>query len=91
MTRIVALSLIVASLSTVVGCGASGPSAPSAATPSNVADARDESIWTAPEEVVMSINDSKDAAPSLRDQAQGSFRPNRQDRPSRGAIHAATY
>lgn len=87
MSRILVLSLIVASLSTVVGCGARG-----GATKVTSADAvRDDSSWTPPEEVAMSFA----AAPQATEKETAktvSIRPNRgQDRPTRGAVHAATY
>lgn len=91
MSRILVLSVIVASLSTIVGCGASARSTRTTATPMNVADSRDESAWAAPEEVAMSINDATPAATPARERLKESFRPNRQDRPTRGAVHAATY
>jgi hypothetical protein len=58
MSRILVLSVIVASLSTIVGCGA--PSATRhSATPAtvNVADVRGEACWTPPEEVAMHRQD----------------------------------
>ena len=96
MSRILILSVIVASLSTVVGCGASGATRHSA-TPAtvNVADVRDEACWTPPEEVAMHIQEStkepESATASEKKRLEGSYRPNRQDRPVVGAVHAATY
>ena len=92
MSRILVLSIIVASLSTVVGCGASANAARYTATPAsvNVAEARDEACWTPPEEVAMHIEETKEpeAAPK---HLEISYRPNRQERPASGAVHAATY
>lgn len=95
MSRILVLSVIVASLSTIVGCGASAHASRSSVAPSgvNIADARDEACWQAPEEVAMQINEAKapEASPVTTEKLKGSFRPNRQDRPASGAVHAATY
>jgi hypothetical protein len=96
MSRILVLSVIVASLSTIVGCGASAHATRSTVAPSsvNVAETRDEACWHAPEEVAMQINDAK--APeattvATTERLKSSYRPNRQERPSAGAVHAATY
>jgi hypothetical protein len=86
MYRFLVLSVVVASLSTIVGCGASAQS--------HVAGARDEACWQAPEEVAMQINEGKAAeaaSPEATERLKGSFRPNRQERPASGAVHAATY
>ena len=87
MYRFLVLSVILASLSTVVGCGA---------THTRVADARDEACWQAPEEVAMRITDGQpkpgdSATLGANEKLKGSFRPNRNDRPVAGAVHAATY
>ena len=95
MSRILVLSVIVASLSTIVGCGASA--ARHSATPAavNVADARDEACWTPPEEVAMHIHETAKepdgASASEKIRLESSYRPNRQERPVAGAVHAATY
>ncbi len=94
MSRILILSVILASVSTVVGCGAH--STRSSVTPSgvNVAEVRDEACWTAPEEVAMQIRETKApeaVAPATHERLKGSYRPNRQERPASGAVHAATY
>jgi hypothetical protein len=96
MSRILVLSVIVASLSTIVGCGASAHRSSVAPSSVNVADARDEACWTAPEEVAMQINEAKApeaavATPATSERLKGSYRPNRQERPASGAVHAATY
>lgn len=94
MSRIVVLSVILASLSTIVGCGASAGSARTSTTAAsvNVAESRDESSWNPPEEIAMSIKDSAPAAaPAPRRVRKEPFRPNGGERPSRGAVHAATY
>jgi len=96
MSRILVLSVIVASLSTIVGCGASAHASRSSVAPSgvNVADVRDEACWQAPEEVAMQINEAKApeaAAAVTTEKLKGSYRPNRQERPASGAVHAATY
>jgi len=96
MSRILVLSVIVASLSTIVGCGASSSATRFTATPAsvNVAEVRDEACWTPPEEMAMQIKEAKapEAAPqSPQERLKGSYRPNRQDRPASGAVHAATY
>jgi hypothetical protein len=96
MSRFLVLSVIVASLSTIVGCGASAHSTRSSVAPSgvNVAEVRDEACWTAPEEVAMQIREAKapEASASIASEnLKGSFRPNRQERPASGAVHAATY
>jgi hypothetical protein len=82
MSRFLVLSFVAASLSTVVGCGASSHAAQA------VAPSRDESSWMPAEQVAVSFNavDSK----AVEERAKtSSFRPNRQDRPVRGAVHAA--
>ena len=94
MSRILFLSVIVASLSTIVGCGASATQKPAMPASTNVADARDEACWTAPEEVAMHIQENaKDpgTAASEKVRLESSYRPNRQERPVTGAVHAATY
>lgn len=93
MTRLVLLSLIVAaSLSTIVGCGSTSQGARSP-------DTRDEACWTPPGEpgeIAMSIKDAPKASaanttPSEGEKMKTSYRPNRQERPTSGAVHAATY
>lgn len=97
MSRILVLSVIVASLSTIVGCGASASATRYTATPTsaNVADVRDEACWTPPEEVAMHIQEStkepEAATGSEKKRLEGSYRPNREQRPVVGAVHAATY
>lgn len=96
MSRIIVLSVIVASLSTIVGCGASAHSTRNSAVPAsiNVAAARDESCWNPPEETALAITEStesKEAATPSSERLMESYRPNRNDRPTRGAVHAATY
>ena len=94
MSRILVLSIIVASLSTIVGCGASSSANRLSTTPSgvNVAEVRDEACWTPPGET-LSINDAKApaAATPAREKMKSSYRPNREARPTSGAVHAATY
>lgn len=94
MSRILVLSVILASLSTVVGCGTSAGSARTSTTAAsvNVDESRDESSWNPPEEIAMSIKDAAPvAAPPPRRPRKEPFRPNGGDRPARGAVHAATY
>ena len=94
MSRILVLSVLVASLSTIVACGASGSATGPSATPASasVADAHDEASWTPPGEMSMTIADAKEAPPAPHRAAKGHpFRPNRNDRPTTGAVHAATY
>ena len=96
MSRILVLSVIVASLSTIVGCGASATRHSATPASVNVADVRDEACWTPPEEVAMHIQESTkepEAASASAEKArlEGSYRPNRQERPVAGAVHAATY
>ena len=95
MSRILVLSVIVASLSTIVGCGASATQTPATPASINVADARDEACWTAPEEVAMHIQENAKepgaTSASEKIRLESSYRPNRQERPVSGAVHAATY
>jgi hypothetical protein len=95
MSRFLVLSVIVASLSTIVGCGASAHSRSSVAPSGvNVAEARDEACWSPPEEMAVQIREAKApeaAAPITTERLKGSYRPNRQERPVTGAVHAATY
>jgi hypothetical protein len=95
MSRILVLSVIVASLSTIVGCGASATRHSATPASINVAEARDEACWTAPEEVAMHIHETtkEPASASVAESTrfEGSYRPNRQERPAAGAVHAATY
>jgi hypothetical protein len=92
MTTFLKLSLVVASLATVVGCGASSHATHITTTPNNALVAeRDESSWTPPEEMALAIRESATSEGNEKTHAKSSYRPNRQDRPVRGAIHAATY
>jgi hypothetical protein len=96
MSRILVLSVLVASLSTIVGCGASSGSARGASTAGNVSvgavEERDESSWMPPEELALSISEAKEAPAPVKRRARGeAFRPNRESRPTSGAVHAATY
>lgn len=95
MSRILVLSVIVASLSTIVGCGASATRHSATPASVNVADARDEACWTPPEEVALRIQEpakERDAAAApVKARLESSYRPNRQERPVTGAVHAATY
>ncbi|MDB5217817.1 MAG: hypothetical protein JWO86_5744 [Myxococcaceae bacterium] len=94
MSRILVLSVIVASLSTIVGCGASATRHSATPATVNVADVRDEACWTPPEEVAMHIQETTkepEAATPSEKKLEGSYRPNRQERPVVGAVHAATY
>ena len=94
MSRILVLSVIVASLSTIVGCGASAHRSSVAPSGVNVAEVRDEACWSPPEEMAVQIREAKApeaAAPITTERLKGSYRPNRQERPSSGAVHAATY
>jgi hypothetical protein len=86
MSRIVFLSVVVASLSTIVGCGAHSSHA-------TAMTARDEASWTPPEEVAMKISDAKEPETQVpaSENLKSSYRPNRQERPRAGAVHAATY
>jgi len=87
MSRILVLSaIVVASLSTIVGCGAS--SARPAEAP------RDEACWTPPGELAMSFPESKEGTPATTTVAETEkqrMKPNRNERPTSGAVHAATY
>ncbi len=99
MSRILVLSFIVASLSTVgvVGCGASAtrPTATPSSDNVRAPEARDEACWTPPEEVAMQMNETAkepESTPlSEKQRLESSYRPNRQERPAAGAVHAATY
>ena len=86
MSRILVLSLILASLSTVVGCGASSANRAIEAP-------RDEACWTPPGEIALSFAESKQAsAPTaVAETEKLRMKPNRNERPTRGAVHAATY
>jgi predicted small lipoprotein YifL len=87
MSRILVLSaVIVASLSTIVGCGASSANRPAEAP-------RDEACWTPPGEIAMSFTESKEAAtPAAAVETEKQrMKPNRNERPTSGAVHAATY
>ena len=95
MSRFLVLSVVVASLSALVGCSASSSATRHSATPTalNVADSRDDASWTAPEDGFQ-IKEAQ--APRMsplraRERLEGSYRPNHEERPSRGAIHPATY
>ena len=85
MSRFLVLSVILASVSTIVGCGAS--------TRSSVTPVRDEACWTAPEEVAMQIREEQKSPEGVGsdERLKSSYRPNRQERPIAGAIHAAAY
>ncbi|MDB4937950.1 MAG: hypothetical protein JWP87_4922 [Labilithrix sp.] len=96
MSRILVLSVIVASLSTIVGCGASSRATRYTATPAsvNVAEVRDEACWSPPEEGLQ-IREAKapegSSTTASSESLKNSYRPNRQERPITGAVHAATY
>ena len=85
MSRILVLSVILGCVSTIVGCGAS--------TRSSVTPVRDEACWTAPEEVAMQIREETRSPEGVAsdEHLKCSYRPNRQERPVAGAIHAAAY
>ena len=85
MSRFPVLSVILASVSSIVGCGAS--------MHSSNAPVRDEACWTAPEEVAMQIREEAKAPEGggTTERLKGSYRPNRQEPPVAGAVHAATY
>ncbi|MBX3188235.1 MAG: hypothetical protein KF819_14530 [Labilithrix sp.] len=90
MRLAIACILVASSLSTVVGCGASAqqPTVPSI----NVAESRDEASWTPPEAMEGMIKSEEVQAQEARAvRPNMSFRPNREERPARGAVHAATY
>lgn len=92
MSRAIVLALVAACLSTVVGCGASQgrhSATPAAAVAADTA--RDDASWTSPEERELAVVETGAAHESLRSDAATSFRPNRNERPTRGAVHAATY
>jgi hypothetical protein len=82
MSRFLILSFVAASLSTIVGCGASSHAAQA------VSPGRDEASWMPAEQVAVSFSEAEIKAVEERAKTS-SFRPNRQDRPVRGAIHAA--
>ena len=56
-----------------------------------------EPCWTPPGEIAMSFKESPKApdpaaaAASNDEKMKGTYRPNRNDRPTAGAVHAATY
>jgi hypothetical protein len=93
MSRLLIASIIVASLSTIVGCGASsGATRPSTMPSNDVADTRDDSSWTPPEAMEGAIvSQGAREASSHQSSTSTSYRPNRERRPTHGAIHAATY
>lgn len=90
MVRASLLALALVSLSTVVGCGATRHSA---VAPSS-AVARDESSWCSPEEVELKmLEKAATHAPvaATPEKMVQSIRPNGNARPTKGAVHAATY
>lgn len=94
MVRASLLALALVSLSTVVGCGASATRHSGTPHSPEGAVARDESSWCSPEEVEMKMLE-KAAAHAPTTATQGtivqSYRRNESLRPTKGAIHAATY
>jgi len=92
MIRVLSLALVAACLSTVVGCGASATRHSATPATAIAADsARDDASWTSPEERELAVIETGGAHESARSDAATSFRPNRNERPTRGAVHAATY
>ncbi len=87
MRQIVLLSVVIASLSTVVGCGAHAPK--QTATPTSAATYSALDCTPPPGgDMQFSFDDAPKAA-ARSNTAATSFRPNVQERPTRGAIHAA--
>lgn len=91
MSRLLVASIAIASLSTVVGCGSSSGAVRQSTIPSYVAE-RDDSRWMSPEERECAIVEAQNARTAVSHESPVSqLRPNTQTRPTRGAVHAATY
>ncbi|MBS2020727.1 MAG: hypothetical protein JST00_48185 [Deltaproteobacteria bacterium] len=92
MVRASLLALALVSISSVVGCGASA-TRHSATTPSAIA--RDESSWCSPEEAeTRMLEKAAEHAPvngPASTTVVQSYRHNEGARPTKGAVHAATY
>ena len=95
MSRIIVLALVVSSLSTIVGCGAS--TTRHSATPAGATNVASDDPWSPPGEFKMSFAETKKttvAVPTVESQTERmttSYRHNGNTRPTRGAVHAATY
>lgn len=90
MKRITSLAVlvpvVVVSLASLVGCGAH-PTHAAAPSTAGAGPSRDESMWSVPEETSIVSNGEEQQVRSSDNAV--SFRPNVQQRPTRGAIHAA--
>jgi hypothetical protein len=89
MSRFLVAAVVFASLSSVVGCGGSRAKVATAAD-----CAPDEASWSPPPEVAMSFNGAPAANEGEKTKTETaqviSMQPNRQPRPTLGAVHAAT-
>lgn len=92
MKRITSLAVLVPvvllSLASLVGCGAH-PTHAAAPSTAAAGPSRDESMWSVPEETSIVSNGDESQRAVRSSQNAVSFRPNAQQRPTRGAIHAA--
>ena len=91
MNRIVfaSVSILVVSLSALTGCGASSSASKASAVPSSAAAPAPMSANALmPGETEFSF-DGNDKGSEPRSEQATSFRPNQQERPTHGAIHAA--
>jgi hypothetical protein len=84
MVRIVLASLLVVSVAAITGCGTSTVAVPA----SNVATRTLTAPPPPPGETTFSFDDAREEKQRSDDSAL-SFRPNAQERPTRGAVHAA--
>lgn len=93
MVRASLIALALVSLSTVVGCGASATHHSATSPSANVA--RDEASWCSPEEAETKMLEKAAEHAPTSSAPQGtivqSYRHNENGRPTKGAIHAATY
>jgi hypothetical protein len=90
MSRAYLIAFVAGLLSTVVGCGATATR--HSATPSAAVAQRDDASWSSPEERELAVVETGSPPASTRgDVTSISFRPNKNDRPTSGAVHAATY
>lgn len=92
MSRFPAIVLALACLSTAAGCGASATRHSAIPAAALVADTtRSEASWRSPEEDELVVVETGPAREGARSETATSYRPNREARPTRGAVHAATY
>ena len=88
--------VVLGCLSSLAGCSAASNVAAGSSSPANVAQetARDDASWASPEEKELTFVEKPQAAPPKKPRIRRPSPaevPNHEQRPVRGAVHAATY